>query len=192
LNVSASALRRQWAQGKASAVAQSRGHRRQLAPVRPGVLAENNEHPLGYVIRAARLPWVALLAKHVAGDNPGRALIIPEGRRELQCLLLQSMARDKGNLRDGGNLKDKDNPRDRNNRSAARKKVRKEHLHQGHNNSRAIFTAAPETNPGAAFFYTEDVSVVAVLVPSTEHIQTLGTNASTTIRRSALRLRPHP
>jgi hypothetical protein len=146
-NVSASALRRQWAQGKASAAPENRGHCRQLAPVRPGILAENSERHRDYVIPSARLLWAAArLAKRVAGDNQGRALTNPAGRRELECLPLRSMAKDKGNLRDG------DNPRDRNNSSAARKKVRKEHLRQGHNNSVSIFTAAPEKNSGAAFF----------------------------------------
>src|SRR5438045_852887 len=96
LNVSASALRRQWAQGKASAA------------------AGNSERRLGYVIPAARLPWAALLAKRVAGDNSVRALINPAGRRELEYRPLRSMVKGKGNLREG----------DRNNPSAARKKVR--------------------------------------------------------------------
>jgi hypothetical protein len=129
LNVSASALRRQWALRTASAAAESRGHCRQLAPVRPGILAENSERHRGYVIPSARLPWVVLLAKRMARDNQVRALINPAGRRELECLLLQSMARDS--------------------RSMERKSP---HLHQGHNNSGAIFTAAPDKNSGAAFF----------------------------------------
>ena len=33
-----------------------------------------------------------------------------------------------------------------------RKSPKREHLHQGHNNFGAIFTAAPDKNPGAAFF----------------------------------------
>jgi hypothetical protein len=114
LNVSASALRRQWAQGKASAA------------------AENSERHPGYIIPSARLPWAVLLAKRMARDNRGRALINPAGPRELECLLLQSMARDS--------------------RSMERKSPKREHLHQGHNNSGAIFTAAPEKNSGAAFF----------------------------------------
>src|SRR5882724_5318385 len=69
LNVSASALRRQWAQGKASAA------------------AENSERHLGCVIPAARLPWAAPLAKRMARDNQARALINPAGRRELECPL---------------------------------------------------------------------------------------------------------
>jgi hypothetical protein len=129
LNVSASALRRQWALRKASAAAESRGHCSQLAPARPGILAENSERHRGYVIPAAPLPWAALLAERMARDNRVRALINPAGRRELECLLLQSMARDS--------------------RSMERKSP---HLHQGHNNSGAIFTAAPEKNSGAAFF----------------------------------------
>jgi hypothetical protein len=111
LNVSDSALRRQWALRKASAAPESRGHCRQLAPVRPGILAENSERHRGYVIPAARHPWVVLLAKRMARDNQVRALINPAGRRELECLLLQSMARDS--------------------RSMERKSP---HLHQGHNN----------------------------------------------------------
>jgi hypothetical protein len=122
LNVSASALRRQWAQGKASAA------------------AENSERHLGCVIPAARLPWAAPLAKRMARDNRVRALINPAGRRELECLLLQSMARDS--------------------RSMERKSPKKEHLHQGHNNySGAIFTAAPEKNSGAAFLSECEVRV---------------------------------
>ena len=114
LNVSASALRRQWAQGKASAA------------------AENSERHLGRVIPAARLPWAAPLAKRVARDNQVRALINPAGRRELECLLLQSMARDS--------------------RSMERKSPKRGHLHQGHNNFGAIFTAAPEKKFRSRFF----------------------------------------
>jgi hypothetical protein len=69
LNVSASALRRQWAPGKASAA------------------AENSQRHLGFVIPAARLPWAAPLAKRVTRDNQVRALINPAGRRELECPL---------------------------------------------------------------------------------------------------------
>src|SRR5207249_7243965 len=43
--------------------------RRQLAPVRPGILAENSERHLGYVIPPAHLLWAALLAKRMARDN---------------------------------------------------------------------------------------------------------------------------
>src|SRR5206468_2797071 len=57
LNVSASALRRQWAPGKASAA------------------AENSERQPGCVIPAARLPWGALLAERLAQDNRVQALI---------------------------------------------------------------------------------------------------------------------
>jgi len=66
LNVSASALRRQWAQGKASAA------------------AENSERHLGSVIPAARLPWADLQAKRAARDKQVRALINPGDRRELE------------------------------------------------------------------------------------------------------------
>jgi hypothetical protein len=114
LNVSASALRRQ------------------LAAVRPGILAENSERHPGYIIPAARLLWVPLLAKRMARDNQVRALINLAGRRELECLLLQSMARDS--------------------RSMERKSPKKEHLHQGHNNSGATFTAAPEKKFRSRFF----------------------------------------
>src|SRR6266480_6186201 len=114
LNVSDSALRRQWAQGKASAG------------------AENSERRRHYVNLAVRHLRARLLAKRVARDNQVRALINPAGRRELECLLLQSMARDR--------------------RSMERKSPKKEHLHQGHNNFGAHFTAAPEKNSGAAFF----------------------------------------
>ena len=69
LNVSASALRRQWAPGKASAA------------------AENSQRHLGFVIPAARLPWAAPLAKRMERDNQVRALINPAGRRELECPL---------------------------------------------------------------------------------------------------------
>jgi len=69
LNVSASALRRQWAQRKASAA------------------AENSERHLNCVIPAARLPWGALLAERLARDNRVQALINPAGRRELECPL---------------------------------------------------------------------------------------------------------
>jgi hypothetical protein len=117
LNVSASALRRQWAQGKASAV------------------AENSERHLGYVIPSARLPWAALLAKRMARDNRVRALINPAGRRELERLPQPSTA--------PVNL------------SMEIKSPKKEHLHQGHNNSGATFTAAPEKNSGAVFFCTQ-------------------------------------
>ena len=106
--------------------------RRQLAPVRPGILAENSERHLGYVIPPAHLLWAALLAKRMARDNQVRALINLAGRRELERLLQQSMARDS--------------------RSMERKNPKREHLHQGHNNFGAIFTAAPDKNPGAAFF----------------------------------------
>ena len=58
LNVSDSALRRQWAQGKASA------------------RAENSERRLGCAIPAARLLRAAPLAR----DNQVRALINPAGR----------------------------------------------------------------------------------------------------------------
>src|SRR6185437_477094 len=69
LNVSASALRRQWAQRKASDA------------------AENSERHLGRVIPSARLPWAASLAKRMAGDNQVRALINPAGLPELECPL---------------------------------------------------------------------------------------------------------
>jgi len=69
LNVSASALRRQWALGKASDA------------------AENSERHLGCVIPSARLPWRALLAERLARDNRVQALINPAGRRELECPL---------------------------------------------------------------------------------------------------------
>lgn len=99
--------------------------------MRPGILAEKSECHLDYIILSARLPWVALLAKRMARDNQARALINPAGRQE--CLLLQSMARD--------------------NRSMETKSPKREHLRQGHNNSGAIFTAAPENNSGAAVLY---------------------------------------
>ena len=113
LNVIDSALRRQWAQGKASAG------------------AENSERRRHYVNLAVRHLRARLLAKRVARDNQVRALINPAGRRELECLLLQSMVRDS--------------------RSMERKSPKREHLHQGHNNFGAIFTAAPEKDSGAAF-----------------------------------------
>jgi len=69
LNVSASALRRQWAQRKASAA------------------AENSERHLNCVIPAARLPWGALLAERLARDNRVQALINPAVRREAECPL---------------------------------------------------------------------------------------------------------
>jgi hypothetical protein len=116
LNVSASALRSQ------------------LAAVRPGILSENSERHLDCVIPAARLPWAPLLAKRMARDNQVRALINPAGRRELERLLLPSMARDS--------------------RSMERKSTKKEHLHQGHNNFGAIFTAAPEKKFRSRFFLT--------------------------------------
>jgi hypothetical protein len=114
LSVSDSALRRQWAQGKASAA------------------AENSERHLGCVSPAARLPWAAPLAKRVARDNQVRALINPAGRRELECLLQPSTARDS--------------------RSMERKSPKREHLHQGHNNFGAIFKAAPEKKFRSRFF----------------------------------------
>jgi len=88
--------------------------RRQLAAVRPGILAENSERHPGYIIPAARPPWAALLAELMARDNQVRALINLAGRRELECLVLQSMARDS--------------------RSMERKSPKRERLHQGHNN----------------------------------------------------------
>lgn len=103
--------------------------RRQLATVCPASPAENSERRLGCVIPAARLPWAAPLAKRMARDNLVRALINPAGRRELECLLLQSMARDS--------------------RSMERKSP---HLHQDHNNFGAIFTAAPEKKFRSRFF----------------------------------------
>jgi len=112
-NVSASALRRQWVQGKASAA------------------VGNSERHLRYIIPSVRLPWAAPLAKRTARDNQVRALINPAGRRELERLLLQNMARDS--------------------RSMERKSPKREPLHQGHNNSGAILIAAPEKNSGAAF-----------------------------------------
>ena len=158
LNVSASALRRQWAPGKASDA------------------AENSERHLGCVIPSARLPWAAPLAKRMARDNQVRALINPAGRRELECLLLQSMARDS--------------------RSMERKSPKKEHLHQGHNNFGAIFTAAPGKNSGAAFFNQALPAVACALLSAhssfVAHVTPLRTADTTTIRQSALRLRPHP
>jgi hypothetical protein len=106
--------------------------RRQLAAVRPGILAENSERHPGYIIPAARLPWVAPLAKRMARDNQVRALINPAGRRELERLLLQGTTRDS--------------------RSMERKSPKKEHLHQGHNNFGATFTAAPEKKFRSRFF----------------------------------------
>ena len=69
LNVSASALRRQWAPGKASAA------------------AENSERRRHYVNLAVRHLRARLLAKRVARDKQVRALINPAGRRELECPL---------------------------------------------------------------------------------------------------------
>ena len=113
LNVSASALRRQWAPGKASAA------------------AENSERHLGCVIPSARLPWAAPLVKRMARDNQVRALINPAGRRELECPLQVSAPQASQRVE--------------------RKNPKREHLHQGHNNFGAVFTAAPEKNSGAAF-----------------------------------------
>jgi hypothetical protein len=122
LNVSASALRRQWAPGKASAA------------------AENSERHRHYVNLAVRHLRARLLAKRVARDNQVRALINPAGRRELECLLLQSMARDS--------------------RTVERKSPKREHLHQGHNNFGAVFKAAPEKNSGASFLSECEVRVI--------------------------------
>ena len=167
LNVSASALRRQWAQGKASVAAENSEHHLQCAsqsrrrlPVglrvkraarekegkvpmvnlaghhrqeveRPLLADQPEVEQLPQVRSAARLRWAAPRAKRMERDNQVRALINPAGRRELECLLLQSMVRDS--------------------RSMERKSPKREHLHQGHNNFGAIFTAAPEKDSGAAF-----------------------------------------
>src|SRR5690348_2025414 len=69
LHASASARRRQRAEGNASAA------------------AENSERHLGSVIPAALLPWADLQAKRAARDNQVRVLINPAGRPELEGLL---------------------------------------------------------------------------------------------------------
>ena len=113
LNVIDLALRRQWAQGKASAA------------------AENSERRRHYVNLAVRHLRARLLAKRVARDNQVRALINPAARRELECLLQVSAPQASQRVE--------------------RKSPKREHLHQGHNNFGAIFTAAPEKDSGAAF-----------------------------------------
>src|SRR5882724_2662220 len=82
LNVSASALRRQWAQGKASAA------------------AENSERHLGCVTPTVRLPRASPRAKRMAGDNKVRALINPGGRRELMRIFRRKVAARQLNVSD--------------------------------------------------------------------------------------------
>jgi hypothetical protein len=84
--------------------------------------------------RVARLPWAAPLAKRAAGDNQARASINPVGRRELEGPLQVSAPKASQRVE--------------------RKSPKREHLHQGHNNFGAIFTAAPEKIPEPLFFST--------------------------------------
>ena len=137
LNDSASALRRQWAQGKAGAVAQV-GHldfgnrARRLLVAEPRVRRAANEKGCRTLMASrlrrnrassgspgARLPWAVPLAKHVARDNQARALINPVGRRELEGPLQVSAPQTS--------------------RRVERKSPKREHLHQDHNNFGAIF-----------------------------------------------------
>jgi hypothetical protein len=136
LNVSASALRRQWAPGKASAAAL----RRQWAQGKASAAAENSERRRHYVNLAVRHLRARLLAKRVARDNQVRALINPAGRRELECPLQVSAPQASQRVE--------------------RKKPKREHLHQGHNNFGAIFKAAPEKNSGATFLSECEVRVI--------------------------------
>jgi hypothetical protein len=100
--------------------------------VRPGILAETSERHLDYIILSARLPRVALLAKRMARrDNQVRALINLAGRRELERLPQPTTAPVNLSMEIKG-------PKNR-------------RLHPGHNNSGAIFTAAPEKIPEPFF-----------------------------------------
>ena len=108
--------------------------RRQVTWEHLRVAAGNRGYHRGRVVRSRRRLRADLLAKRMARDNQVRTLINPAGRRDLERPLQVSVPQTS--------------------RRVERKSPKREHLHQGHNNFWAVFTAAPEKNSGAAFFST--------------------------------------
>jgi hypothetical protein len=109
------------------------GFPRQRAPAHMSVAAVNSEHRLEFVSLSPHRLVAGLLVNYAVPEKEGRALMVNRlASQEVERPLLLSRARDS--------------------RSAERKSRREERHHHGHNNSDAMFTAAPGKNSGAAFF----------------------------------------